>query len=82
MLSLVLNIGEIAGRKIHLVTHSVAGLFLPRPRCFNCCPIGAKVNFLYWSFCHIHSPSYILLFTFLSGYVYIVPSISSNNAQF
>ena len=76
MLPLVLDIGEIAGRKIHFVTHFVSGLFLSRPRCFDCCPIRAKVNFLYWSLCHIHSPSYILLFTFLSEYVYIVPLIS------
>ena len=80
MLPLVLDIGEIAGRKIHFVTHFVSGLFLSRPRCFDCCPIRAKVNFLYWSLCHIHSPSYILLFTFLSEYVYIVPLISQNNS--
>ena len=76
MLPLVLNIGEIAGRKIHLVPHFVAGLFLPRPCCFYCCPIRAKVNFLYWSLCYIHSPNYILQFIFLSGYVFIVPVIS------
>ena len=28
--------------------------------------------FFYWSFCHIYSPSYILLFPFLLGYVYTV----------
>ena len=76
MLPLVLNIGEISGRKIHLIAHFISGLFLSRPRCFDCGPIRAKINFLYWSLCHIHSPSYILLFTFLSGYVYIVPLIS------
>ena len=80
MLPLVLDIGEIAGRKIHFVTYLIAGLFLSCPRCFDCCPIRAKVNFLYWSLCHIHSPSYILLFTFLSEYVYIVPLISQNNS--
>ena len=66
----------IAGRKIHLVPHFVAGLFLPRPCCFYCFPIRAKVNFLYWSLCYIHSPNYILQFIFLSGYVFIVPVIS------
>ena len=30
----------------------------------------------YWSFCCNYSPYYILLFTFLLGYVYIVPTIS------
>ena len=45
MLPLVLNIGEIAGRKIHLVPHFVAGLFLPRPCCFYCCPIRLKSIF-------------------------------------
>ena len=31
-----------------------------------------KIISWYWSFCHIHSPYYILLFTFLFGYVYTV----------
>lgn len=82
MLSVVFNIGEIAGRKIHLVTHFVAGFFLPLPRCFDCGPIRAKVYFLYWSLCHIHSPSYILLFPFLLGYVYMLPIMNLNNTYF
>ena len=41
MLPLVFNIDEIAGRKIHIIAHFVAGLFLSRPRCFDCCPIRA-----------------------------------------
>ena len=80
MLSLVLNIGEIAGRKIHLVTYFIAGFFLSCPRCLDCRPIRAKVNFLYWSFCHIHSPKYILLFLFSLGYAYTVPLCSQNNS--
>jgi len=38
----------------------------------------AEVVFRYWSFCHSYSPCYILLFTFLLGYVYTVLSISQN----
>ena len=37
-----------------------------------------EVVFWYWSFCRSYSPCYILLFTFLLGYVYIVPTISLN----
>ena len=36
----------------------------------------------YWSFCHIHSPYYILLFLFLFEYVYTVPVISQNRAYY
>ena len=32
--------------------------------------------------CHIHLPSYILLFTFLFGYVYTIPTNSLNNSSF
>lgn len=80
MLPVVFNIGEVVGRKIHLVPHFVPGFFLPLPRLFDCGPIRAKVNFLYWSLCHIHSPSYILLFPFLLGYVYTFPTMNQNNS--
>lgn len=36
MLSLILNIGEIAGRKIHLITYFVTRLLLSCPRRLNC----------------------------------------------
>ena len=42
--------------------------------------IRFEVIFFYWSFCHIYSPCYILLFPFLLGYVYTVPLISHNNS--
>lgn len=80
MLSLVFNIGKITRRNIHFVAHLVSGLLASLPRLFDSCPKGLKIVFLYWSFCHIHSPSYILLFIFLSGYVYTVPVMSQNNS--
>ncbi len=52
------------------------------PGCLNCFPKSLKVVSWYWSFCHIHSPYYILLFTFLFGYVYTVPINSLNNSYF
>lgn len=80
MLSLVLNIGKITGLEIHFVSHLVAGFLAPGSRFFDCRPEGLKIVFLYWSFSYIHSPSYILLFLFSSGYVYIVPIISQYNS--
>ena len=47
MLPLVFNIGEIAGRKIHLIAHFVVGLFLSRPRRFDNCPEGLEIVFFY-----------------------------------
>ena len=49
-------------------------------RCLYRCPKSLEVVFWYWSFCHSYSPSYILLFPFLLGYVYIVLSVSQNNS--
>ena len=72
MLSLIFNVGKISGREIHFVSHLVPGLLASVPCRFDCVPKGLKIIFWYWSFCHIHSPYYILLFTFLSGYVYTV----------
>lgn len=80
MLSLVLNIGKITGLEIHFVSHLVAGFLAPGSRFFDCRLEGLKIVFLYWSFSYIHSPSYILLFLFSSGYVYIVPIISQYNS--
>ena len=53
----------------------LAALLSCCPRCFYCLPESLEVIFFYWSFCHIHSPSYILLFPFLVGYVYILPTM-------
>ena len=46
MLPVILDISEITGRKTHFVTYLIAGLFLSCPRCFDCCPIRAKVYFM------------------------------------
>ena len=46
MLPVILDISEVKGRKIHFVTYLIAGLFLFCPRCFDCCPIRAKVYFM------------------------------------
>ena len=62
MLFFVFNISKITGRKIHLVTHIIAGLFARLPRGFDCRPIRTKVNCLHWSLCHIHSSNYSSLF--------------------
>ena len=82
MLPVILDISEITGRKIHFVTYLIAGLFLSCLRCFDCCPIRAKVYFLYWSFCHIHSPSYILLFPSLLRHVHTFPIIDLNTSHY
>ena len=39
-----------------------------------------QVIFSCWSFCHIYSPIYILLFLFHTEYVYTVPIYSHNNS--
>ena len=78
MLSLILNIGKITRREIHFVAHLVPGLLASAPCHFDCVPEGLKVVLWYWPFCHIHSPSYILLFLFFLEYVYTVLIISQN----
>ena len=47
MLPLVFNIGEIAGRKIHLIAHFVAGLFLSRALRLDSCPEGLEIVFFH-----------------------------------
>ena len=54
--------------------------FSPCPRRLYRCPKSLEVVFWYWSFCHNYSPYYILLFTFLLGYVYTVLLVSQNNS--
>lgn len=80
MLPFILNIGKIAGRDIHLVTYFLAAFFSPFPGLFDGCSKRLKVIFWYRSFCYINSPNYILQFTFLLGYVYIIPLIDLNNS--
>ena len=56
----------------------LAAFLAPRPRSFYRFSKSLEVIFFYWSFCHNYSPSYIVLFLFSLGYVYIVHSISLN----
>ena len=76
----VLYIRKVAGRDKHFVAYFLAALFPARSRCLYRCSKSLKVIFWYWSFCHIHSPSYILLFLFSVGYVYIVLIHNLNNS--
>lgn len=76
----VLYIRKVAGRDKHFVAYFLAALFPARSRCLYCCSKSLEVVFWYWSFRHIHSPSYILLFLFSVGYVYIVLIHNLNNS--
>ena len=80
VLPVVLYIRKVAGRDKHFVAYFLTALFPARSRCLYCCSKSLEVVFWYWSFCHIHSPSYILLFPFSVGYVYILPTIHLNNS--
>ena len=80
VLSFVFDICKIARRNIHFITYLFAAFFAPRPRSFYSFSKCLEVIFFYRSFCHIYSPSYILLFPFLFGYVYTVPLNSHNNS--
>lgn len=80
MLPFILDIGKIARRDIHLITCFLAAFFSPFPGLFDCCPKRFEVKFWCRSLCHLNSPSYILQFTFLLGYVYIIPLIDLNNS--
>ena len=44
------------------------------------CPESLKVVQWYGSFCHFHSPCYILQFTFLFGYVHTIHIIRLNTS--
>ncbi len=77
---LILNIRKVARGYIHFVAYLFPAFLAPFPGCLNCFPKSLKVVSWYWSFCHIHSPYYILLFTFLFGYVYTVPLNSLNTS--
>ena len=81
VLPLILNIRKVTRGYIHFVAYLFPALLAPFPGCLDCFPKSLKVISWYWSFCHIHSPYYILLFTFLFGYVYTVLSVSQNNSQ-
>ena len=80
VLPVVLYIRKVAGRDKHFVAYFLAALFPVRSRFLYRCSKSLEVVFWYWSFCHIHSPSYILLFPFSVGYVYTVLSVSQNNS--
>ena len=64
----------------HFVAYFLAALFASFTRCLYRCPKSLEVVSWYWSFCHSYSPSYILLFPFLLGYVYTIQSVSQNNS--
>lgn len=49
-------------------------------RGFYSCPESLKVVQWYGSFCHFHSPCYILQFTFLFGYVHTIHIIRLNTS--
>ena len=74
IICIVLNVRKAARRDKHFVAHFLAALPAPCPRRLYCCPKSLEVVFRYWSFCHSYSLYYILLFTFLLGYVYTVLS--------
>ena len=76
----IFNIRKVARGNIHFITYLFTAFLASRPRSFYCFSKCFEVIFFYWSFCHIYSPSYILLFPFLLGYVYTVPLISHNNS--
>ena len=67
---------------IHFITYLFAAFLASRPRRFYRFSKCFEVIFFYWSFCHIYSPSYILLFTFCFGYAYTVHIISLNNSYY
>ena len=78
VLAPVLNIHDGARGDKHFVAYFLA----PCPRRLYRCPKSLEVVFRYWSFCHDYSPYYILLFTFLLGYVYTILSVSQNNSYY
>ncbi len=80
VLPFVLNIRKVARRNKHFVAYFLAALFSLCPRCFYRFSKSLEVIFFYWSFCHNYSPSYIVLFLFSLGYVYIIHSSSLNNS--
>ena len=63
-----------------VIAYFLAALLAPFTRCFDCFPKSLEVVFRYWSFCHNYSPYYILLFTFVFGYVYTILLIGQNKA--
>ena len=76
VLSIIFDIRKVAWRNKHFIAYFLAALFPTCPRCLYCRSKSLEVVFWYWSFCHIHSPSYILLFLFSSGYAYTIPTIN------
>ena len=73
---------KVTRGNIHFVAYFLAALFALFPRVLYCLPKSLEVVLFYRSFCHIHSPSYILLFPFLLGHVYILPITNLNSAYF
>ena len=82
LLSFVLDIRKVTRGDKKLVAYLFAAFSVFISRGFNGSPESLKIIYWYWSFCHIHSPYYILQFTFPFGYVYIVPIISLNKASY
>ena len=78
-----------SGRKIDLPKYDtglqghripVNSAVVPCSRGFYSCPESLKVVQWYGSFCHFHSPCYILQFTFLFGYVHTIHIIRLNTS--
>ena len=67
----------LEGTEAKILSDVVAQFYAYLSGCMFNDPVGMAI---YWSFCHIHSPSYILLFPFPVGYVYTVPTINQNNS--
>ena len=61
--------------KIRNIKQYLKAVLFNAPSTIDSYYTSLEVIFFYWSFCHIHSPSYILLFPFLVGYVYILPTM-------
>ena len=80
LLSLVLDIRKVARGNIYLVAYLFAALAVFISRGFYSCPESLKVVQWYGSFCHFHSPCYILQFTFLFGYVHTIHIIRLNTS--
>lgn len=80
VLPVVLNVRKVTRGDIHFVAYLFAALLAPFPSFFYRFPKSLEVILFYWSFCHIHSPDYILLFPFPVGYAYTIPTMHQNNS--
>ena len=82
VLPFILNICKVAWGYIHFVAYLFPALLAPCPCRLERRPKSLEIVLWYESFCHDYSPSCILQFTFLFGYVYTVLLIGLNNSLF